>query len=345
MSDFMKGKIWTLHMENNEITEIIRKTGVPRSTIINYIDRHETRGNHENLPHLGPPQTTTAEEDEALVNLAMSNTRLKHYELRALANINLSTRSIRRRLKKSAIRKWKAANCAKLDERLAAARLEWALEYADKTVEEWRKYTWSDEVSVEKGRNPNAVWVFRRRGERDKYSPENVNGQLKGHGVSLMLWSCFTSNIKGPLVPVEGRMTADSYIKLLETHLIPYMNGLQNHGINDPVFQQDNAPIHKAHRTLNFLKEQVFSTMHWPASSPDMNPIEHLWAVLKKELYRRFPETSTLPGGPATVKRALEERLAVVWNDIGAEVMDNLVESMPRRVAALIEAQGWYTKY
>jgi len=160
-----------------------------------------------------------------------------------------------------------------------------------------------------------------------------------------MLWGCFTSNIKGPLVAIQSRATADSYISLLEQHLVPYMNNLQEHGIHGTTFQQNNAPIHKAHRTHHYLSQKVFQVIHWPASSPDMNPIEHMWAALKSALHTRYPDTKDYPGGPPAVKRMLEERLTTVWADIGPEVMDRLVESMPRRIAALIEARGWYTKY
>ena len=123
------------------------------------------------------------------------------------------------------------------------------------------------------------------------------------------------------------------------------MNQLSQHDIHDAVFQQDNAPIHKAHIVRNYFRVQQFEVMHWPASSPDMNPIKHIWAALKMELHRRFPNTNAIPGGPAAVQRVLTECLLAVWEDIGPEVMANLVESMPRRVAALIEAEGWYTKY
>ena len=85
--------------------------------------------------------------------------------------------------------------------------------------------------------------------------------------------------------------------------------------------------------------------MEWPPNSPDMNPIEHLWRVLKASLHKRFPDTSVLHGGSEKVREVLEERLKVVWKEIGPEVLANLVESMPRRVAALYAAQGWYTAY
>ena len=186
---------------------------------------------------------------------------------------------------------------------------------------------------------------FGRAGERKKYRPGNVNGVLKGGGVSLMLWSCFVNNIKGPLVPIEGQATVATYILLLQNHLVPFMDTLVKYAIMDPVFQQDNAPIHKAHKTRDFLNIQAFQTMEWPPHSPDMNPIEHLWAALKTELYRRFPDTKDLPGGPPAVKRALAERLALVWADIGPEIMDRLIDSMARRVQALIAAEGWYTRY
>ncbi len=85
--------------------------------------------------------------------------------------------------------------------------------------------------------------------------------------------------------------------------------------------------------------------MEWPANSPDMNLIEHIWSALKKELFHRFPDTENLPGAPPTVQRILEERLQLIWRDIGADLLEKLVQSMPERVNALIEAHGWYTRY
>ena len=86
-----------------------------------------------------------------------------------------------------------------------------------------------------------------------------------------MLWSCFINNVKGPLVPMEGRATTNAYIELLETHLVPFMNNLEEYGITNATFQQDNAPIHKAHRTMSYLNQQTFPTMEWPPSSPYMS--------------------------------------------------------------------------
>ena len=77
--------------------------------------------------------------------------------------------------------------------------------------------------------------------------------------------------------------------------------------------------------------------MKWPAQFPDLNPIEHLWNHLK----RKLGEHEEPPRGMIE----LWERTAKEWNAIPKEVVQNLIESMPRRVEAVIEAKGGYTKY
>ena len=84
--------------------------------------------------------------------------------------------------------------------------------------------------------------------------------------------------------------------------------------------------------------------MEWPPNSPDMNP-KHIWDHVKRELHKRYPDTKHLKGSPAAIKAVLKERLTAVWWDIGEEVLNRLIDSMPHRVQELLEAQGWYTGY
>jgi transposase len=85
--------------------------------------------------------------------------------------------------------------------------------------------------------------------------------------------------------------------------------------------------------------------MEWPPNSPDLNPIEHLWAELKLELFRRYPDTVSLKGSSHTVRMELRQRLHEVWWDIGEDVLKWLIESMPCRVKEVLTARGWYTSH
>ena len=86
-----------------------------------------------------------------------------------------------------------------------------------------------------------------------------------------------------------------------------------------------------------WLKEHGFQVLSWPAQSPDLNPIEHLWAHLK----RRVADYEVPPKGILE----LWDRVQEEWDNIGAEVCQKLIESMPRRVEAVLKAKGGYDKY
>ena len=93
------------------------------------------------------------------------------------------------------------------------------------------------------------------------------------------------------------------------------------------------------------MEKHEFVLIEWPPNSPDMNPIEHLWEHIKTELHRRYPDTKDLQGSPNMIRETLRARLAEIWWDIGEEILDRLIKSMPNRVKALIDADGWYTEY
>jgi len=78
-----------------------------------------------------------------------------------------------------------------------------------------------------------------------------------------MVWGCFTSYGLGPLVRVDGRMTANDYIEILNNHLLPYLETLDQQ--NEYLFQDDNAPIHRARKTLSWMSENDISQLPWPS--------------------------------------------------------------------------------
>lgn len=97
-----------------------------------------------------------------------------------------------------------------------------------------------------------------------------------------------------------------SYIETLRTHLLPYLDNLPLARAASIVFQQDNAPAHRAHRTADFMRHNAVQTSPWPPLSPDLNPIELVWAAMKREVatYRLI----TIP--------AFRLEIRMAWNRI-----------------------------
>lgn len=348
LTDFQKGQIVALrpYFSHHKIGS---QLGIPPRTVSGFSERLDNRQSIEDLPRPGRPRKTSAADDRYIIRSAESETRVPLAELRLDMGINICEQTIRRRLREAGIRKWKALNRPLLTKQHAAKRLKWAKTHRSWTVEDWRKVAWSDECAVQKDSDPRKLRVFRRQNKREKYAPKNIQGKSKAGGVSQMIWGCFVGDKLGPIAFVNGTVNTQVYIDILENTFLSFVDALRADGITDILFQQDNARPHVSKKTTEFLenaaREHGFSIIKWPPNSPDMSPIEHLWACLKLELHRRYPDTKYLQGSPDTVRRTLCERLMEIWWDIGEEILNSLIDSMPRRVHALIAAGGWYTEY
>ena len=103
------------------------------------------------------------------------------------------------------------------------------------------------------------------------------------------------------------------------------------------MYQDDNAPPHRARTVNDFLNNKGVERMDWPSISPDMNPIENLWAEITCII-------NNLDHQPTSVAE-LRQDVMDAWANIGVDTLRTLVEGMPRRVQALQAARGGHTKY
>ena len=126
------------------------------------------------------------------------------------------------------------------------------------------------------------------------------------------------------------------YVNVLETVLVPSLTHIfGDTNVRGIKFQQDNAPCPKSATTMRWFKDSNTVLLDWPVQSPDLNPIEHLWDILKRKI-REHSITS---------KTALKNVLILEWNAISAETCARLVRSMPQRISDIIKANGGPTKY
>ena len=153
-----------------------------------------------------------------------------------------------------------------------------------------------------------------------------------------MFWAAFGQNIRTGLVPLDGdpesarggvtaRVIVELYRAYLPTILQP-----------GDIFMQDGASIHTARIVKRLLQEMGIEVMDWPPHSPDLNPIENLWAILKDEIYKLYPELEFMNDTEATLE-ALIAAAKEAWRSVEDRILYNLSITMPRRVQAVIKCK------
>lgn len=141
----------------------------------------------------------------------------------------------------------------------------------------------------------------------------------------------------GPAIHVDVTLTRTTFLSIVADHVHPFMETVFPDGTG--LFQQDNAPCHKAKMVQEWFEEHnnEFKVLTWPPNSPDLNPIEHLWDVLDKQV--RSMEA------PPRNLQDLKDLLLTSWCQIPQHTFRGLVESMPRRLRAVLVAKGGPTQY
>uniref|UniRef100_A0AAY5KIQ5 Tc1-like transposase DDE domain-containing protein n=1 Tax=Esox lucius TaxID=8010 RepID=A0AAY5KIQ5_ESOLU len=156
-------------------------------------------------------------------------------------------------------------------------------------------------------------------------------------GGGQMVWGMFYWHTLGPLVPIGHRLNATAYLSIVSDHSHPFMTTM--YPSFDGYFQQDNAPCHKAQIISNWFLEHdnEFIVLKWPPQSPDLNPIEHLWDVVEREL-------RALDVHPTNLHQ-LQDAILSICANISKECFQHLVELMPRRIKAVLKEKGGQTQY
>uniref|UniRef100_A0A8R1E0H5 DDE_3 domain-containing protein n=1 Tax=Caenorhabditis japonica TaxID=281687 RepID=A0A8R1E0H5_CAEJA len=166
----------------------------------------------------------------------------------------------------------------------------------------------------------------------DSYAPQYHCRTVKHGGGSVMVWGCFSDTSMGPLKRIVGTMDRYVYEDILKNTMQPWAR--TNLG-RSWVFQQDNDPKHTSGHVANWFRRRRVDLLEWPSQSPDLNPIEHMWEELERCLNR-------VRAFNANQKFA---QLEAAWKSIPMTVVKTLLDSMPRRCQAVIDAKGSPTKY
>ncbi|GFV28787.1 transposable element Tcb1 transposase [Trichonephila clavipes] len=204
-------------------------------------------------------------------------------------------------------------------------RLEWCHARGNWTPVEWNQVVFSEESRFNLSSDNNRVLEWRHRDEH-----LNTAFALQRHTAptaGVMVWGVTVYNTRSPLVLIRGTMTAQRYVHdILQLHVLPLMQRLP-----EDIFQQDNVRPQTARMSQDCIL--TVTILPWPARSPDLSPIEHIWDYLGQRV-----------GHPSNLNE-LEARLQQIWNEMSQDILQNLHTSMSDRIASCIRSRGGSTGY
>lgn len=341
-SEVERGKVITalkIFKTPNEVVKALRKERIKISAsgVKKIAARYKKSGTVATASRCGRPKKTEKKEDRSLIKIARANRLLELPKLGSmfanLSGIHLSAKTVSRRLKTFGLNRRVAIQRPALNANQIEARLAFAMRHRNKPKSFWRSIKFSDEKIFSTANFAKRSLVTRSSGER--YHPKCVQ-PTKRWGIQVHTWAIIGWSGVGPIRRVLGTLTAQKYQDEIIYDIADLCVQRRGARREHLIFQQDNARPHTAITTQQFLVERGVKTLLWPANSPDLNPIEHVWNHVARRVRARG-----VPHNQATLWQWVQEE----WAATPLQYIRTLFDSMPSRMKAVVDNAGGNTRY
>ncbi len=339
MSQDLRKKIIYLHKKGEGYKKISKALLISQNTVAKVVQTFNKDGTatiSQRRP--GRPRKLTPRQERLLMRRVEENRHASSLQLSLLnvskevesqTGVTISRDTIWRTLQRNGMHGCHPRKKPLLKPRHKKARLEFARAHADKDEDYWDSILWSDETKINVFGTDGFKTVWHRKGE--EYKEKCMVPTVKHGGGSVLMWGCMSAAGVGELHFIDGIMNSQMYCSILKEKMLPSLCALGRRAL----FQHDNDPKHTSKATVRFLKKNRVKVIQWPSMSPDLNPIEHLWGILKRQVEHHSPSSI----------QSLKEVILGEWKKIDLAKCRQLVHSMPRRLGAVIKNHGGHTKY
>jgi transposase len=313
-----------LHFYNNGTTnaaEIHSLTKIPLRTVQRNLKKIKNTGEIKRKSGSGRPKKITPTASRVVAQYIRRKPTISAGAIAARLEdigVDVSRSTVSRHLGDHGYRNALPLRTPMLTQAHKQKRVEWAQNHKD---DNWNKTLFSDETSFQLFRNTIKHWYKNARPIR--CMPKDRS--------KIFAWGGFCINGTTSLFCFRRIMDGKFYTEILERHLPEVRSMLRGRWR----LQQDNDPKHTSRIAKEFLANNVPEVMDWPSNSPDLNPIENLWAIIKRDVELRRPKNLS----------ELECFLEEEWAKIPNSLLINLVNSMPRRCEEVIEKNGERISY
>lgn len=299
------------------------------------------REDKENIPDpkMGPPSKVSKITKDKIVrqfNTGKLQSICEAQELvQSVEGVHVHETTIRSLMKDGGLKGYVKRNKPLLTKKHRKARLRFARDHENWTVEDWKQVMFSDEVLFTRVSTSGREFYYKRPGDQT-IRPHHTRRTVQGGGGKIFIWGCITSYGVGDLCWLPGTINSSAYINILDDYVL----ASRDWNDMDPgtfIFQQDNASVHTAGAVKKFFEKKNIRVMEWPPNSPDLNIIENVWAHINSYLEKYNTHPKTLD--------ELWERVQDIWTNISQKDLEALYESLPGRMKEVIKSKGDHTNH
>ncbi|GFX68051.1 transposable element Tcb2 transposase [Trichonephila clavipes] len=285
----------------------------------------------------GRVRSTTPAEDRYIVLSAKRNRRTTTQQVanqfHAASGKQISRKTVARRLIGRGLYARRPVVCVPLTRQHRTARLQWCREHHNWTEQDWACVLFSDESRFSLSSDCRRQLIWRENGTA--YRPENIQEKDRYPTCSIVVWAGIMINGRTRLHVVEnGTITGQRYI---DEVLLPHVRLFRGAVGDKFVFMDDNATCHRSLAVQDCIDSEGLQRLVLLARSPDLNPIENVWDFLGRQVAGR--------NYPLINKNTLIRALTEEWDKLPQKLLDNVVQSMVRRVECCITLQGGHIPY